>query len=321
MKDLSSKKELKKKKVRHRFEEFEISTKTVEQLMCSKNWLEIEYSKVPSKALSDYMKSFAKNDKVRFDEYLESVKNGEVKINASAVYPYDIVKNLKFGDTEGASVQWNALPNFMENSKEFVLPVVDVSGSMGIHSISPSVNCMDVAISLGLYISERNKGSFQDAFITFSSFPQLQYLKGSLFERFQQLATADWGMSTNIEAVFNLILNKAVTERVPQSEMPTTILILSDMEFDAASENRNVSIQELIESNYVKNGYQIPKIVYWNLASRNKNVPVKFTKTGTALISGFSPAILKNVLSGEKMDPVSIMNSVINSDRYSAITV
>lgn len=294
-------------------------SKTVEQLMCSKQWSEIEYSKLPSKAMSDYMKSFTKNDEERFSAYLESLKKGETKINASAIYPYDVVKNLRYGNVEGSNLQWNALPNFMENSKEFVIPVVDVSGSM-VCEATKSITCMDVAVSLGLYISERNVGPFKDAFITFSEHPELQYLKGSLKERFDDLSTADWGMNTDIEAVFNLILKKAVEQKVPQSEMPTMVLILSDMEFDSAADY-NQTIQEFIESNYRRFEYKVPKIVYWNLSSRNKNVPVKFDKEGTALISGFSPAILKNVLSGENIDPVKMMENVINSERYSAITV
>lgn len=300
------------------------NSNTVEQLMCAREFAMIDYSKLPSKAMSDYMKAFKKNDLARFEAYLTSVEKGETKINAGAVYPYDIVKSLKQGNSKGANVQWEALPNYLENSKERFLPVVDVSGSMECPAgQNPNVTCMDVSISLGLYVSQRNVGPFQDAFVTFSSSPSLQYLKGSLSERYNQLRRAEWGMSTNIEAVFNLILNKAKASKVSEDEMPTMILILSDMEFDyAGGRGWNPTAQQMIERKYAEAGYAMPKIVYWNIQSRgDNNKPVQFDKNGTALVSGFSPALLTNLLAGKEMTPLAMMMSVIGSERYACVTV
>lgn len=296
---------------------------TVEQLMCANEFGKINYSHVPSKAMSDYMRAFGKRDGERFTSFIESVKKGDVKINAGAVYPYDIVKNLKFGNSDGADAQWHSLPNYLENNNESFLPVVDVSGSMECPAgNNPNVTCMDVAISLGLYISERNEGAFKDSFITFSERPELQVLKGFLSERHRQLANADWGMSTNIERVFTTILNSAVSNNVPQSEMPTMVLILSDMEFNqGTSGNWDKSAQEIFESKYAEAGYKIPKIVYWNIQSRNSNFPVQFNKEGVGLVSGFSPSLLTSVLSGKDLTPYSMMMEVINSERYSVVTV
>lgn len=307
---------------------------TVEQLMCSKNWNTIEYSKLPSKAMSDYMKAFSKNDLERFQAYLESVKKGEAKINAGALYPYDVVKNLNHGVAAGADVQWNALPNYLENNNERMLPVVDVSGSMSCSAgNNPNITCVDVAISLGLYISERNVGPFKDAFVTFSSNPELQVLSGSLSDRYNQLKNAEWGMSTNLEGVFKLVLNQAKKHNVSESEMPTMIIILSDMEFDQANNSRggwfsetqthdwNPTAQQMIEKMYSDAGYTMPKIVYWNLNARNANFPVKFDTNGTALVSGFSPALLTSLLSGKDLTPESMMFEVVNSERYEPITI
>lgn len=305
------------------------NSNTVEQLMCAKEWSKIEYSKLPSKAMSDLMKAFSKNDLERFQTYLTSVEKGEAKINAGAVYPYDIVKNLKQGNAKGANVQWDALPNFMEGNAERVLPVVDVSGSMETSAGgNPNVTCMDVAISLGLYISERNVGPFKDAFVTFSESPKLQVLNGSLSERYNQLARAEWAMSTNLEAVFKLVLSKAKASNVSEDEMPTMILILSDMEFNSATAGyRSTSVwnptaQEMIRTMYEDAGYKMPNIVYWNIQSRgDNNKPVQFNTNGTALVSGFSPALLTNLLGGKDMTPISMMMSVIDSERYSVVTV
>jgi hypothetical protein len=301
------------------------NSNTVEQLMCSKEWGKIEYSKLPSKAMSDLMKTFSRNDLERFQAYLESIEKGEAKINAGAVYPYDIIKNMKQGNNQGANAQWNALPNYMESNNEYVLPLVDVSGSMSCPAGgNANVTCMDVAISLGLYISERNVGPFKDAFVTFSESPKLQILKGNLSERYQQLSYADWDMSTNLEAAFKEILDKAVKSNVPQAEMPTMILILSDMEFNSAVRSRswNPTAQQMIESMYTEAGYKIPKLVYWNIQSRgDNNKPVHFDTNGTCLVSGFSPALLTNLLAGKDMTPITMMMSVINSERYSSVTV
>jgi hypothetical protein len=300
------------------------NSNTVEQLMCAKNFSAIDYSKLPSKAMSDYMKAFSKNDKDRFGAYLNSLEKGEVKINAGALYPYDIVKNMKMGNTKGADLQWNALPNYLTGGKERFMPVVDVSGSMSCPAGgNPNVTCMDVAISLGLYISERNEGPFKDAFITFSDNPVLQVLKGSLSERYSQLARAQWDMSTNIERVFQVILAKAKAGNVSQDEMPTMILILSDMEFNSGTRgNWNLSAQQSFERMYAEAGYVMPKVVYWNIQSRgDNNKPVHFDKNGTALVSGFSPALLTNLLAGKEMSPYSMMMSVVDSERYSVVTV
>lgn len=306
------------------------NSNTVEQLMCAKEFSLIDYSKLPSKAMSDYMKAFSKNDLARFQAYLTSVEKGDVKINAGAVYPYDIIKNLKHGNSKGADVQWNALPNYMENNNERVLPLVDVSGSMETPAGSnANVTCMDVSISLGLYISERNVGPFKDAFITFHESPSLEIVKGSLSERYRQMARSKWGGSTNLEAAFKLILNKAVASQVAPEEMPTMMLILSDMEFDSAVGSRwggqgswNPTAQQMIEKMYNDAGYEVPKIVFWNIQSRgDNNKPVHFDKNGTCLVSGFSPALLTNLLAGKEMTPLAMMMSVIGSERYASITV
>jgi hypothetical protein len=179
----------------------------------------------------------------------------------------------------------------MEGSAERVLPVVDVSGSMETAAGgNANVTCMDVAISLGLYISERNVGPFKDAFVTFSESPTLQILNGSLNERYNQLARAEWAMSTNLEAVFKLVLSKASASNVSEDEMPTMILILSDMEFNSATNSYrstsawNPTAQEMIRKMYKDAGYKMPNIVYWNIQSRgDNNKPVHFDTNGYAL--------------------------------------
>jgi hypothetical protein len=306
-------------------------TNVVETKMCAKDWNSIDFGKLPSVASARYQKAFGKNAYESYSAYIASLVKGEAKINAGAVYPYDVVKSLGFGNATVANEQWKALPNYLEGANDMILPVVDVSGSMSCPAGgSKSVTCMDVAISLGLYISERNVGPFKDAFITFSSKPQLQVLSGSLNDRYAQMSNSDWGMSTDLEATFKLILDQATKHKLSQDKMPNKILILSDMEFNAAvytggystrfkSGTWNPTAQQMIEQMYADAGYKVPQIVYWNIQSRNGGVPVAFDTQGTALVSGFSPAIMTSLLGGDIESPQQIMDKTILSERYAPV--
>ena len=305
-------------------------TNVVETQMCAKEWDEINFEHVPSLAMSRYGMAFTKNAQDSFSKYVESLKKGEAKVNTGAIYPYDVTKALFKNDA--AEEQWKALPNFLEGNTEKILPLVDVSGSMS-NVCGGNLTCMDVAISLGLYISERNEGPFKDHFLTFSSNPELQHLTGDLKDRFNQMKRADWGMSTNLEKAYKLILDQALKHNISQEEMPTQLLILSDMEFDQATDQReevfgwgeqsrdtwNPTAQEMVEKMFTDAGYKVPNIVYWNIQSRNGNVPVRFDQDGTALISGFSPSIMTSLLGGVEMNPQSIMMETIGKERYSRI--
>ena len=305
-------------------------TNVVETKMCAKDWSSIEYSKLPSLASSRYQKAFMNNDEERYKEYKRALVDGKTTINAGAVYPYDITKSIKYGgEKDVAQAQWESLPNYMEGISERVLPVVDVSGSMGSSAENNgNVTCMDVSTSLGLYISERNEGVFKNAFITFSSKPKLQLLEGSLANRLCELQRAEWGLNTDLQATFKLILDQAVKNNVPVSEMPTKVLILSDMEFDQATSGRwdsvtrwNPTAQRMIKGMYEESGYKMPGIVYWNIQSRQDNVPTSFDEMGTALVSGFSPSIMKSILSCEELTPYKMMMETIGSARYEPIKV
>jgi hypothetical protein len=204
--------------------------------------------------------------------------------------------------------QWINLPDYVGEGS--FLPVCDVSGSMlGLP--------MEISVSLGVYLSERNKGLFKDAFITFSEDPKLQYLTGNVIERFNQLNRAEWGMSTNLQAVFDLVLNKAIENRLSQSDLPETILIISDMEFNSACRNRTNF--EVIQDKFEAAGYKMPKLAFWNVNGREGNVPVSADTKDVALISGASPAIVKNVLAGKDFTPKGIMLETLLSERYEKI--
>lgn len=303
-------------------------TKVVEQDMCAKNWDSINFSHVPSLAHARYKKAFFRNTQEYAKYVAELVKDPKdrsvaVKINAGAVYPYDVLKGVigsyrnNYNGTElGAlQAQWDALENFIGDAN--VLPLVDVSGSMDCPAgNNASVTCMDVAVSLGLYIADKNTGKFKDTFLTFSGSPQLIHLKGNIVQKVNQMVSSDWGMNTDLVKAMDKILKTAKDGNVPQEEMPETLLILSDMQFDQCARFDDSAMQ-MIARKFEAAGYTLPKIVFWNLYARD-NVPVKYDTRGVALVSGFSPAIMKAVLSGDtdQFTPDAIMRKAIMVPRY-----
>lgn len=284
---------------------------TVEQNMCSRNWGDIKYQHVPSQANLKYVKAFLRHDEDRYRKYLDSVTKGEVKMNASVAYPYEVLRKI---DSGNADQMWKSLPNYMEGNEERVLPMVDVSNSMRRGSTNPLP--IDVAVGLGLYISERNEGPFKDEVMTFSARPQMHKVKGhNLKTRMNFVRHMEWGMNTNLGAAFETLLKRAVQGNVDPKDMPTMILILSDMEFDSSC--TLCTTYDVVRENYERNGYEVPKIVFWNLYARLGNNPVKQRDKNTALVSGFSPSILKSVLSGKQFDPTSLMMDTLMKPRYS----
>ena len=288
-------------------------TQVVETQMCKKEWDLIKYESVPSVAMNRYRQAFIRNNEARYMQYIADVHSGEKKINASVLFPHQLYQAINKGESDTAvEAQWNNLPDYMADSTERILPVCDVSGSMmGLP--------MDVSVSLGIYISERNRGIFKDAFITFSSNPEMNYLKGTLSQKMRQLSNAEWGMSTNLQATFDLILKSAVRESLPESEMPTKLLIISDMEFDHAADDR--TNLDVIREKYNQAGYTMPQIIFWNVNGRVGNVPASVKDDSVGLVSGFSPSILKSILKGEVYSPEQLMLDTVDTDRYSRIKI
>jgi len=296
------------------------NTNVVETQMCAKEWDGINFSHVPSVASARYQKAFGRNAGEQYAAYIrelqkpDSERDPKVKINAGAVYPYDVVKSLTKGNAAVADAQFNALPNYVGDTK--ILPMVDVSGSMGT-PLAGNVTAMEVAISLGLYLSDRTSSDFKNMFLTFSGQSKIQTLKGSLSQKYAQLQRAEWGMNTNLHSAFNEILSVAKDGNVSPENMPDYVLILSDMQFDSCVRNDHTAL-EMIKSKYAQAGYTMPKVVFWNLTARAENTPVKTNDQGVALVSGFSPAIMATVLGADpsEFSPWNMMMQVIMNERY-----
>lgn len=304
-------------------------TNVVETAMCAKKWTAIEFAHVPSLAATRYNKAFIRNAEGPYKEYVNALVKGEAKVNTAGLFPYDITKNVRNTlDVTGAAflqAQWDALPNYVGDAK--ILPIIDVSGSMSIsvgtdpkiRGRGPALTCMDVAISLGMYLSDKNQGAFHGVYMTFSMSPQLIKSTGSLRQRYNQIGGSAWGMNTNIAATFEEILNFAQRNRVAPADMPEYLVILSDMQFDVASGDRT-SAFKYAEKLFENTGYKMPKIIFWNIRAYD-NVPVRFDQQGSALVSGFSPSIVQAVLSADldkakTITPLEVMLEAIMKDRY-----
>ena len=302
--------------------------KIVERNMCAKEWDKIDYEAVPSKANLIYKNAFLKNDELRRLEYLENLKQGNAKINSSVCYPHEIVTQYSQGshflspnhlDTT-LEEMWKSLPIIPTDGNTLV--VRDGSGSM-CYGILNNVSPLVIATSLAIYYAERAKGDFANKFITFSACPEIVDMSNlkTLYDKIRLVNTYNDCSNTNIEKTFDLILQTAISGRMKQEEIPKNILILSDMEFDKTC---NANSQKRLFSNIAKKfkdaGYEMPRLIFWNLCSRTGTIPVKENKHGVALVSGFSINTLKMVMSN-KLDPYEVLVEQLMSERYNPITL
>ena len=294
----------------------------VEHKMCSNKWSEIDYSKIPSRAGLMYRKSFIKHDLERYNNFMRSAIKLENKVNASTLYPYDIAEqfglnyfsspNLDPTEELALEVMWQNLPDYMEGKTFNGLVVADTSGSMAGRPIS-------VSVSLAMYIAERNSGVWKNKFITFSESPEIQTIVGeTIGQKIRNLSKAEWGYNTDLIAVFKNILKAAKADNVAPSDMPEKIFIVSDMQFDQACNSNTRTNFEQIKKNYAKFGYNVPQLVFWNVNGAS-NVPMTVHDTGTCLVSGCSPSVLKAVLQGDIISPLDIMRQAVCAERYDLI--
>lgn len=318
----------------------------VEVKMSDKNWSEIKYEAVPSRANLIYNSAFLRNDEERRRDYLGKLEKGETKINASTLFPHDIVHKYSRGyglNPKDATVEalWKALPDTVKGCGNTIV-VADGSGSMTSTVDSKSrVTALEVANALAIYFAERSSGQFKDKYITFSERPQFVDFSNchSLHAKLQKALAHDEVANTNIEKVFDLILTAAINNRMSQEDLPANILIISDMEFDRCatcgelqrhtdywgrsyySGARSTPSQTLfntIAQRYADAGYKMPRLVFWNVNSRTGTIPVKENELGVALVSGFSVNVTKMVMSG-KTDPFECLLETLNSERYAPV--
>lgn len=319
---------LSSKKYRKTLSRLREKINVVERKMSANDWCTIDYSTVPSKASLQYRNAYLRHDKSGYESFIEGLENGTQKINTKTLYPYELVSKVNYAKGWGGrndmspteerlvNQMWEHLPDYIGDKKENSIAVIDVSGSMYGTPI-------EVAISLGLYMAERNKGLFHNHFFTFSKSPKLQEVKGTTFcEKVRNIADADWGYNTDIEAVFDLLLQTAVKNNLPQDEMVSKLYIISDMEFDRADSlfgSRQDTMFNIIREEYRQKGYRMPELVFWNVDARNSQFPVTVNDYGVQLVSGCSPTLFQQIMEGK--NAYDLMIDILNSERYQHITI
>lgn len=295
--------------------------KVVETKMSAGRWNQIDYEEVPSRAALRYTSAFNRHDPEGYGHYKFRLAHGTAKINSAANFPYQILSQYREYSYPDAVLEtsWKGLPSYGETDQK-VLVVADGSGSM-YQTCGQGIQAIDVANSLAIYFSERLESEFKNSYITFSESPQIvRFGEGtSLFDKIRYTREHCEVANTNIEGVFDLILRTAQRNNMVQAEMPDTILIISDMEFDNAVYGRvDHTLFEEFQRKFAKAGYKLPKIAFWNVCSRTSLNFLQENENGVALVSGFSPAAIKMVLSGE-LDPAMALREQLNNKRYDAV--
>ena len=302
----------------------------VERYMCLQDWGKIEYSKVPSCAMKRLKKAFNKNDPERFTEWQKNLELGNTTVKGAQLFPHELVHEVRTKHCSDAVCegQWKVL-------EEMTARMGSLTDSIAVCDVSPSMQSwtnaanrklsftpMDVGMAISLLIGHVVKGAFHNHIITFHDTPSFHLLKdGSLLERYRTLSQANWGHSTNLQAVFDLILTQAKKHKLKAEDLPKRIFIVSDMQFDVAfaKQGREETNFSAIDEKYKASGYSRPQLVFWNVNGESSDYPVTVNEQGTAMISGFSTSVMKAILDSSEFTPLSIMRNTLDSDRYKPV--
>lgn len=313
----------------------------LERLMSAGKWDEIEFDKIPSKAGMKYKNAFARHDFEReqaknVQTYADFAKDDTKKVNAKTLYPYECVhealnimgnqqgwssrgRHVALDDTQRLMTNkyWDNLADYFNGATFNGIALVDTSGSM-------SGTPIEVAISLGLYCAEKNKGAFANHFISFESNPHWIETAGVDFcDKVYRITGTSWGGSTNVEAAMDLILKVALDNKCSQDEIPQNLVIISDMEFNYCVTSNNFgrgvvneTLFEKIAAKFAAYGYQMPHLIFWNVNARQANIPM-IGNGNVSYVSGFSPSIFETIMSGKT--GYDLMMEKLNDDRYAVI--
>lgn len=297
----------------------------VEKLMCENNWESIDFSKVPSCAMKRLKKSFEKHVPEEFTDWKKKLVKGEVKVNGKQIFPHELIHEIRIKcySDDICEEQWKVLEKEVENlgCLSDAICICDVSSSMKSYFFEQKFFFapIDISIAMSLIIANAVKGPFHNHIITFNNNPTFQVIKpGTLIDRYKNIKSIPWSGSTNLQKTFDLILNQAKKHNLKQEDMPKRIFLFSDMQFDNCYSGKT-NFQE-IEEKYNKSGYNRPQIIFWNLNGSSTDFPISVDDNNTALVSGYSPSIMKSILNRTNFSPYSILRNTIDDIRYKPVT-
>ena len=305
----------------------------LEVRLAAKEYNSINFEKLPSKALFRYRAAFNRHLGDEYQAFIKAVNSGEKQMNGKLMMPHEVIhayREKNFDRLRWTSkldpvleATWKSMDDVLKDVKDNAIVVADTSGSMMSSGWGSNNTVLpwDVAQGLAIYTAERLNGAFKNNFITFSSRPQLVSLPehGTLYDKMNEYYQHSIIDNTNIEAVFDLILDTAVKNRIPQDDLPSKIVIISDMEFNACTQNASLNNFDNAKRKFNAQGYELPSVVFWNVNAHGGNMPVRFNEQGVALVSGFSTNVLSAVLGGEISSPKEMMLKVLNKPEYDFI--
>ena len=296
MKGLGFKSERQYRKVLARMRDY---LNVTEHQMSAQEWAEINYSHVPAYAIKNYGSAFAKHDFERWNKYLNALKCNVkgVKVNASTLYPYDLVEKIlqinywnpvaKYNEL--VEQQWKALPNYVGDGAN-VLIMADVSGSM-------CGRPMATSIGLANYFAQRNHGAFEGLYLTFTDRPKyITVGKDESLCSMCKKAFSDVGYNTNLDLAFKLVYDTAVKNHVPAEDMPRALVVISDMEIDDYLNCTNLDFLGKWKSLFKGAGYEMPQLVCWNVSARNDTYLARAKEKNIKYLSGSSASVFQDLL-------------------------
>lgn len=291
---------------------------TVEAQMSAGEWSEINYESVPSRAMLVHRQAFYTHDEERMTEYINAVTAGKKKINASTLFPYDIVEKVLYRHETGAELDalWGALPDYVQGGKNYLV-MADVSGSM-------SGRPMATSIGLAIYFAQHNQGPYHNAFMTFSGSPEIYNLRGlqGIVDAVRTMSMAEWGMNTDLEKAMMKILAVSVENKCKQEDLPEALIIITDMEFDRATGRQDISFLKNMKDKFKLYGYKMPNVVFWNVNSMKDTYHASADKEGVTMVSGQSTATFKTLMAGlNGKTAYDLMCETLNTERYAPIRV
>lgn len=294
------------------------SIDVVEKKMSSKDWDNIDFSKVPSNASLIYKNAFFEHSPERYKDYLDSVENGDAKINSAVLYPYDLVsKYWKDGEDSSRTIeaQWKALPNYITEGRNFLV-MADVSGSM-------AGTPMATAIGLAIYFAEHCKGIYHNNFLTFSEVPEMITLKDdmNLYEKINEVRQSNWGMNTDLDAAFSMILNAAIKSRCAQSDLPAALVVITDMEIDECTDDSDLLFVAKQREQFKNAGYKMPILVWWNARASASTFHNDSGDKDVRFVSGNSPTVFKDLVENMGSSSADLMGKILSKKRYAAIRI
>ena len=311
----------------------------VERLMSQNRWDEIDFSHLPSRAGLIYRKAFERRDMIQ-QKYREFAKDTSTKVNAGKLYPYDVVREAqkvmhcdsywnygshepRLDDTQRLMVNkyWDNLKDYFNGATLNAMVVCDTSSSM-LSGASNTATPMQVAVSLAMYAAEHANGPFKNHYISFSHRARLVEVIGADFcDKVSRIIRSNVCENTNLESVFDLVLDTAMQYRLPRNAMPKTLIVVSDMEVDhsAGISSRKEAFMDSMRRKWAQkcgNRYEFPDVVFWNVSARNDTF-LDDPKSGITFVSGCSPVLFEQIMSGKTS--IDLMLEKLNSERYNAI--